>query len=375
MSSQAGFSSGRKTILFRMPHASIEEPSLISIDEGRKLTVKELTDDIQSTSSNERQIVLKDLIPHLLNLSDAELFRICETLLQLQKESSVSESNLIQETLRTLIINHIDLSESVSLGAQVVHFFERHHASLSSDMKTLADTLSDRLRNLVTVTPAGPPNQSVIEQKSLIRCLESPTLRPTASTVLLHLLNGKSLGSIKEQKSICKQILQIARRVSDTSQTFDALRRKASQIYIGGENLDKTNLIPSSTNQNSQVSGIAKSGILIEKIIDSGGKSEVQRLLAQDFHTLRCVSGLEVETFSILTSRLLPRAITEPWARAALLDIVRAPHATSVSLSNRTNVLGNLVAEARRHGVLNQDMEQEILATSARLPENLGKKQ
>ena len=373
MSSQAGFLSERKTILIRIPNASVEEPSRISIDKDRKRTVKELADDIQSASSDDRQTLLKDLIPHLLNLSDSELFRICESLLQLQKESSVAEANLIQDTLRTLITNHIDLRESISLGAQVVHFFESQHSSISSHMKTLAYTLSDRLQNLVAISPVNIPNREIVQHQVLIRCLESPALRPATSTVLLHLLNGKSLGSIKEQKSICKQILQIARRISDKSPTFDALRRKASHLYIGGENFDTTNLISTPTNENSDLSGEARSGILIEKIIDSGGKSEVQRLLAQDFHTLRCVSGLEVETFSILTSRLLPRAITEPWARAALLDIVRAPHAASVSLSNRTNVLGSLVAEARRHGVLNKDMEQEILSTSARLPENLGK--
>lgn len=372
MGSQALSVHGKKTLLLRIPNASEEEPSRISIDTHRTLTIRELCRDIQNAPHDECETFLRDLIPNLFNLSQSELFLLCETLLSLRCVSSLADSNLIDETLRALITNHIDLLECVSLGAQVVRFCGNDHANFSSPIKTLVGTLIERLNSMISDEGPDTPSESIDQQQVLLRCLETYALRPTTITIFLHLLNNRPLESVKEQKSICKQILQVARRISDTSAALDDLKRQASTIYITGENFGRSNLIPPPTSESSHSSGEARAAILIEKIVASDGKSEVQRLLAQDFHALRCISGLEIDRFSVLTSRLLPRAIAEPWARAALLDIVRAPHAASVNLSNRTNVLGVLVAEARRHGILDQDMEQEILATSARLPHNPG---
>ena len=104
------------------------------------------------------------------------------------------------------------------------------------------------------------------------------------------------------------------------------------------------------------------------KILRDNSSSLISRLIADDFDLLRQVNGLEVEQFRQLLERIRGRAVSEPWARVAFLDIVRARHADSVTASVRTSALGSLVNEARKLGRLTNSFEKEVFAVSAEIP-------
>jgi hypothetical protein len=163
--------------------------------------------------------------------------------------------------------------------------------------------------------------------------------------------------------------LKNSRGIQDSSPNFTALKQVASTTYITGyadrpfqpnRDRDRNRDETSTKNQTTTT-------LLIEKIIQNDETKVVQRLLAQDFQQLRQTCGLDLVTFDRLSNRLLDRATSEPWARAALLSIVRACHQKCVTLSTRANILGTLIANARRRGILTHEMEQEVLATSAHI--------
>jgi hypothetical protein len=91
--------------------------------------------------------------------------------------------------------------------------------------------------------------------------------------------------------------------------------------------------------------------------------------MPQDFQVLRQVTGLTLEVFRLVTERIRRRAASDPWARVAILDLVRSPHEPDVTARVRTAVLGALVNDARRVGKLSMQLEKEVFAISAEIPE------
>ncbi len=107
---------------------------------------------------------------------------------------------------------------------------------------------------------------------------------------------------------------------------------------------------------------------LTTRLLRDNSPTLVSRLVAADFGVLKKAQGLDADQFRILLERIRPRAITDPWARLAFLDIVRAPHAAPVNVRVRTAALGALVNDARRLGKLTPALEKEVFAVSAEVP-------
>jgi hypothetical protein len=108
---------------------------------------------------------------------------------------------------------------------------------------------------------------------------------------------------------------------------------------------------------------------LIQKLIADERLEFVPRLMPQDFQVLRQVTGLKLDVFRLLTERIRRRAASDPWARLAVLDLVRSPHEPEVTARVRTAVLGALVNDARRIGKLSTQLEKEVFAISAEIPD------
>jgi formiminotetrahydrofolate cyclodeaminase len=91
-------------------------------------------------------------------------------------------------------------------------------------------------------------------------------------------------------------------------------------------------------------------------------------MIPEELHVLRQVEELSLEEFKGITQRLNSRAVSDPWARTVILDLVRLPHAAEVSAKVRTAALGALISEARRLGRLSLELEKEVFAVSAEIP-------
>ncbi len=107
---------------------------------------------------------------------------------------------------------------------------------------------------------------------------------------------------------------------------------------------------------------------LVERIARDNNSTLISRLVAADFQLLKQAHGLTGVQFKNVLERIRARAISEPWARMAFLDILRAPHSAEVTPSLRTVALGALVSEARKLGKLSSSFEKEVFAVSAELP-------
>jgi hypothetical protein len=108
---------------------------------------------------------------------------------------------------------------------------------------------------------------------------------------------------------------------------------------------------------------------LIQKVLADERLEFVARLMPQDFQVLRQVTGLKLDVFRLLTERIRRRAASDPWARLAVLDLVRSQHEPDVTARVRTAVLGALVNDARRIGKLSTQLEKEVFAISAEIPD------
>jgi hypothetical protein len=186
-----------------------------------------------------------------------------------------------------------------------------------------------------------------------------------ASRTLTAILHDTKRNEAQIRKGLAAAILKRSRSIHDSSPEFTALKQAASTTYIMG--YADSPVQPNRERYETSTTKKRTATLLIEKIIQDEETKVVQRLLAQDFQQLRQTCGLDLVTFDRLSNRLLDRATSEPWARAALLSIASASHQKCVTLSTRTNILGTLIASARRRGILTHEMEQEVLATSTHI--------
>lgn len=108
---------------------------------------------------------------------------------------------------------------------------------------------------------------------------------------------------------------------------------------------------------------------LVSRLVRDNSPAFVSRLVAADFETLKRAQGLDADQFRVVLERIRHRAISDPWARIAFLEILRAPHDAAVTPSARTAALGALVSEARRLGRLTPTLEKEVFAASAEIPQ------
>jgi|GEM_PF-3323457 len=112
----------------------------------------------------------------------------------------------------------------------------------------------------------------------------------------------------------------------------------------------------------------ARAKKVISKLLRDDNPTTVMRMIPEELHVLRQVEDLSLEEFKVITQRLNTRAVSDPWARTVILDLVRLPHAVEVTAKVRTATLGALISEARRLGRLSVELEKEVFAVSAEIP-------
>lgn len=241
-----------------------------------------------------------------------------------------------------------------------------------------------------------PANQSWFSREEwatahrlVLLALKDRLINPAHSLALLHLLATKvkvedpadnresrrraDLLSRSERQNAIQEISQLASERCIPLEEFSSLADEKYARLFQPEFLtaNPTASIPEEGAATEDAALATKQRGALElalKILRDNSSSLISRLIADDFDLLRQVNGLEVEQFRQLLECIRGRAVSEPWARVAFLDIVRARQANSVTASVRTSALGSLVNEARKLGRLTNSFEKEVFAVSAEIP-------
>lgn len=355
----------QETSLHRIPNANLHEPTRIAIKGEAPLSIRELADTIQQSTAETKKGLIENIVPSLTDLSESEVWVLTQLLLNAIIQSPDDDTTSYEDILLNLNSRNASHPEAISFAAQIIKTLEKKRRHASPARISFTNCLLSRIATDFKSHKEGSKKLTSRDRFTLLRCLETSCLRNTTSDLTTILLCNGALGSIQSHRTFAGEILKIARGISHPSPEMVRLKTYAAKAYLTGNSHHQGQ--QASRNISSNPTAHTSSRLLIEKIIQDNGQSFVQRLLARDFKELQQTSALDLQTFDLLTSRLLPRAVSEPWARIALLSIVRAPHQSCVSLSKRANTLGSLIAGARRNGLLTQDLEQEVLATSAHL--------
>jgi hypothetical protein len=215
--------------------------------------------------------------------------------------------------------------------------FEIEHGK--EEIAALLKILGNRIRITDPLNPAIP-----------ISVAEDVELRKEALSLLSKFIGDKKL-SEQEVTTLASSI--------------------AADLLTGDFSSFIANPIPG-ISEGSQFSPFKHVTLDVEQFIESLSSPDAHhntlRLSPEQLHVLRQTQGLSLEQFKSLTSSLRARAISCEWARGALLELVKSPHAPDVTAEIRTNTLGNFISDARKSGKLTQGIEKQVFSISAEIP-------
>jgi hypothetical protein len=272
----------------------------------------------------------------------------------------------IEHTLLYFLSNHAYCLELLNSIAQITRYWSTEFIQ-DSAMRTACVTRARQGLTQIFDSLDGNVTDDVRRcALVLIRALESPALREAASSSLEITLRGTHPNLAPQRRALAGNVLQALRHIPEQSE----LRRLAALVFTTGDILSAPAGLPVRSERCAATTADARGaqGGVLERLCGIEGSKYAERLTPTDFQHLRQLTGLSLDAFRAITERIRLRATTESWARAATLDLARAPHAPEVTTSIRTATLGALVNEARRLGRLSSQIEKEIFAVSAEIP-------
>jgi hypothetical protein len=307
------------------------------------------------------------LISNFSSASQDEMLLVTTCLLTSLATSSHLNAVQIERALLLFLSHHAHSLEGLNIIAQVTRLWSESFMQ-TTDARALCITraragLADSIDGLVY----KPNETSRLYSSVLTRTLESPLLREAASVAVEAVLRNTDRNLSTQRRALAGTVLQILRHVSD----YPELKRVASLVFTTGDSSRTTTTsalraiafgpaVPTDTPHPQQR--------IVEKLLGADGTAHAERLTPNEFQCLRQLTGLSLDSFRVITDRIRMRATSESWARAAILDLARAPHAPEVTRNIRTAALGALVSEARKLGRLSSQIEKEIFAVSAEIP-------
>ncbi len=364
----------------RIPGLGDEHGSADLLVDGSTLSVAELVGRlaVQETSLRTRAI---EIVKQVSSPNRSEIHTISNALFSLASDNSCPEARLSNTALDEFLITNAFHPEAISIGSQLLRIRSKVEASAHS---TSNEALVSALRNSLTLFPsisATSTKQDILEARYvLLRAFEAPQLIEIASSHISTFLRGLDPCMTNERKAFAGQFLSAVRTLSYRSESIVELTRVATCVFATGiltTPRRSTPPPPPTFDSRSKAAGseavapglTPHAADLVKKLVADDRQELVPRLLPQDFQVLRQVAGLQLEVFRLVTERIRRRAASDPWARAAILDLVRAPHDPEVTGRVRTAVLGALVNDARRIGKLSTQLEKEVFAISAEIPD------
>lgn len=305
----------------------------------------------------------------------SELFGTIHSLLT--SEELASMEDLREDLILELLVGHHELPEALHLSCQIARAWTADFASAQSNRRALCELMSSKIASLSLSGNLAKQERDADLRHILLKAVESPVLRESATTAITAILSSNDSGLLREKRALATQLLNLIRHQSGyndikrlAATTFATTLGTGAQIPSNSRPSQwSTASAPGSTQQLLSERRSAQALHLIQRITGEGGAREVARLMPTDFQVLKAITGLSLETFRLVCERLRMRAVSDPWARSTLLELARAPHDSSVTSSVRTAMLGSLVSEARKIGKLSAELEKEVYATSATIPE------
>jgi hypothetical protein len=308
----------------------------------------------------------------------SEAHAIADAVHQLTLQSETPIAPLAERSLCKFISSNLESAEIISIGAQWVRTWG-HSPSPSTAKHELFTVMREKIVK-IRFTPIPGSTSKIVEARHILcRAFESEQLRPAAAEAIHAILTDEHVSLSRDRRMFAEHFLSVFRSIANINAQYTSLRRIASAVFTTGSARPSTSVkphvrstyaaAPISPHGDAEPTALSpKARLLIDTLIADRGSEFAARLMANDYEIIRKAQGLSLDEFRTLTARIRSRAASDPWARVALLDLVRAPHEPSVSSSVRTAVLGGFISEARKLGRLSSQIEKEVFAISAEIP-------
>lgn len=363
----------------RIPGLGDERPSATLLVDGETISAAELVTRFFLFDSPRRQRVIT-ILEQLSSPSRSDIHTISNALYSLASDKSLAEAGRAEQALNNFLIANASHPEAISIGAQLLRARGAYPGSIPTGHdQPLVVALREGLEALPPLSMATSKHEIIERRYILFRAFEVDELSPIAIRHISDFLRDTTPTLASERKAFAGQFLSAMRAVALTEESQLELRRVASCVFATGYLSSASRPPPPPAVAAAKHSPLAErlsndtltpnARTLIEHLIADERQEFVPRLMPQDFQVLRQVSGLKLEVFRLLTERIRRRAASDPWARVAILDLVRSPHEPEVTARVRTAVLGALVNDARRVGKLSAQLEKEVFAISAEIPD------
>ena len=359
----------------RIPGRGDERTSAKLLLDGETISVTELVGRLAVSDASTRSRAL-DIIQRIPSASRSDIHTIANALLTLAKDTSGAEALLYESALNDFIRANASHPEALCIGAQLLRIQNSGRYESNHD---LVSALLEALDGLPPISALSPKQEIIEKRYVLLRAFEAEQLTSSAARHISVFLRDRTPALATERKLFANQLLSLLRAPPVDGESHTELKRLAVCVFTTGFSAPVTRpspppppLAPDRAMSISEPSSPGMTPVaagLIQKLIADERLEFVPRLMPQDFQVLRQVTGLKLDVFRMLTERIRRRAASDPWARLAILDLVRSPHEPEVTARVRTAVLGALVNDARRIGKLSTQLEKEVFAISAEIPD------
>lgn len=362
-----------KSTFIRIPGLCDEHSATILTIDGLSCSITDCIGLLDDETPSVRTRALR-ILSEVSSPTRSEVILITEGMYAVVIAAPTSAmATLAEKALCDFLSIHRHSREALSVAAQWIRTWNGNETRSPTKEQFLAN-IREAIATLHCCESPSTHSQMTELRYVLCRALEAPLLREVAARSLHAMLSDETQLLSNDLRMLAEQVLSVFRTTVDIENCYRPLRRLASAFYTVGTTRSlpqatPAHIRPPSPSINREPMALSPTAQkIMESLLAETGAEAVTRLMAQDYEVIRTVQGLSLEDFRTITARLRPRASTDPWARAALLTIVRAPHAPSVSCSVRTAVLGGLVNDARRVGGLSTQIEKEVLSISAEIP-------
>lgn len=208
---------------------------------------------------------------------------------------------------------------------------------------------------------------------TLLSALEVPPLRHAALETCEAILHDSSSTLPKrELREFARELISFFRRCRCEDPLKERVKGYAHNIFTVGQSIASEPQLESPEpmhNAGAQEAHHEASQILLHLIMQRPPRSTLDRLTTDDFRRIGDLSGLTLEQFKMTAEVLSQYAALDGGALDAFLRVAKRAHEPTVSAQTRTQALASFLAASRRRGVLSHEVERQILATSAEIPE------
>lgn len=294
---------------------------------------------------------------HTERLSRA-LINSCNDYLLRFPDQSVAIHETIATTLERYLASHPICYAAIQLlkTDRGNHFTDRFVLSVSNAVRAYS-------------SPLGRGNNFHL----VLLALEVPALRAASLEACQSILSSPPESTAKRDlREFARELISFFRRCRCDHPLKESVKTLAHHIFTVGQSISLragdagSTTVSHDTDRNSHEEA---SRILLKLFMQRPPQSTLDRLTGEDFKRVGELSGLTIEEFKVTAEILAQYATKDGGALDAFIRVAKSPHDAGVSVQTRTQALAGFLATSRRRGSLSHEIERQILATSAEIPE------